>query len=86
MKKKGILEELATAVISLYKGARTTVKVGKYSCIIHIHQGSVLLPLLFAIVAYVVMNKIKEGMLQEILYADDIVLIAESMSELLEIF
>ena len=30
----------------------------------------------------VVMNEIKEGTLQEILYADDIVLIAEIMAEL----
>ena len=49
-----------------------------------VHHGSVLLPLLFAIVVDVVANEIKEGMLQEILYADDIVLIAESMAELQE--
>ena len=32
------------------------------------------------------MNKIKEGMLQEILYVGDIVLIAETMAELQEKF
>ena len=47
-----------------------------------LHQGSVLLPMLFAIVVDVVTIEIKEGMLQEILYTDDIVLIAESMAEL----
>ena len=51
-----------------------------------VHQGSVLSPLLFAIVVDVVTNKIKEGMLQEILYTDVIVLIAESMAELHEKF
>ena len=50
------------------------------------HKGSVLSPLLFAIVVDVVTNKIKEVMFQEILYADDIVLIAESMAELQEKF
>ena len=51
-----------------------------------VHQGSVLSPLLFAIVVDVVRNEIKEGMLQEKLYADDIVLIAENMAELHEKF
>ena len=30
MRRKGILEALATTVMSLYKGARTTVKVGTH--------------------------------------------------------
>ena len=49
-----------------------------------VHQGSVLSPLLFAIVVDLVTNEIKEGMLQEILYVDDILLIMESMAELQE--
>ena len=47
-----------------------------------VHQGTVLSPLLlFAILVDVVMNEIKEGILQEILYADDIVLTTERMAE-----
>ena len=81
--KKGIPEALVTAVMSLYKGEKTKVKVGThlvegFEVDIRVHQGSVLSPLLFTIVIDVVMNKIKEGVLQEILYADDIVLIAET--------
>ena len=41
-----------------------------------VHQGSVLSPLLFAIVIEVAMNNIKEGTLQEIFNTDDFVLIA----------
>ena len=41
---------------------------------------------MFDIVVDVVTNEIKQGMLQEILYIDDIVLIAESMTELQETF
>ena len=41
---------------------------------------------MFAIVVDVVPNEIQEGMLQEILYADDIVLIAVSIAELQEKF
>ena len=65
----------------LYKGARTKVKVETHlseelEADVGVHKGSVLSPLLFAIVVDVGTNEIKEGMLQEILYADDIVLIA----------
>ena len=39
-----------------------------------VHEGSVFPPLLFAIVICVVANSKKAGILQEILYADDLVL------------
>ena len=70
----------------------TKVKVGiqlseELEVDVGLHQGSVLSPLLlFAIVIDVVTNEIKEGILQEILYVDDIVLIAEIMAELQEKF
>ena len=91
MRKKGNPEALDTAVMSLYKGARTKVKVGtrlseELEVNIGVHQGSVLSPLLLAIVVDVATNKINEGVLQEILYADDIVLTTESMAEPQETF
>ena len=87
MGKKGIPEVLVTAVMSLYKGARTKMKVGTHlsevlEVNVDVHQESVLSPLLFAIVVDVVTNEIKEGMLQEILYANDLVLTAESIADL----
>ena len=48
---------------------------------IGVHQMSLLSPLLFVIVVDVVTNEIKEGMFKEILYVDDIDLMAESMAE-----
>ena len=87
MRKKGIHEALVRAVMSLYNGARTKVKVGtqlseEFEVNIGVHQGSVLSPLLSAIVVDVVTNKIKEGMLPDILYTDGIVLISDTMAEL----
>ena len=75
-----VFKEVLTAVISLYKAAKTKVKIGTHlseelEVNVGLHQGSVLLPLLFAIVIDVVMNEIKEVTLQEILYAGDLVLI-----------
>ena len=60
MRKKGILEALVTAVMSLCRSARTKVKVFEVG--VRVHLGSVLSPLLFAIVVDVVANEIKEGM------------------------
>ena len=92
MRKKGIPVALVTAVMSLYNGSNIKVKVGthlsdEFEVDVGVHQGTVLSPLfLFAIVVDAVTNELIEGMLQEILYADDIVLMAESMAELQETF
>ena len=49
------------------------------------HQGSVLSPLIFAIVVDVTEHA-REGLLNEILYADDLVLMSESLEDLRERF
>ena len=48
------------------------------------HQGSVLSPLIFASVVDVVTEHAREGLLNEILYADDLVLTSESLKDLRE--
>ena len=48
------------------------------------HQGSVLLPLIFAIVVDV--TEYARGLLHEILYADNLVLMRESLEDLRERF
>ena len=50
------------------------------------HQGTVLLPLIFAVWVDVVTEHAREGMLNEILYADDLVLMSESLENLRERF
>ena len=55
------------------------VKVG-------VHQGSVLSPLVFESVVDVVIENVRNGLMSEMLYADDLVLTSETMEGLREKF
>ena len=64
------------AVIILYEGSKTKVKIGsefseEFYVAVGVHQGSVLSSLLFAIVVDVVAENAREGLMKETLYADD---------------
>ena len=82
---------LVQAVMSLYEGSRTKVRVGsgtseEFGVRVGVHQGPVLSPLIFAIVVDVVTKHAREGLLNEILYANDLELMSESMDDLRERF
>ena len=53
---------------------------------VDVHQGSVLLPLLFAIAVNVISKNAREELMNEILYADALVLMSESRENLKEKF
>ena len=72
------------AVMSLYEGATTRVRVGLELCEefdvkVGVKLGFVLSPLVFAIVVEVVLESVKNGLMYEMLYADDLVLISETI-------
>ena len=74
--KKGISEVMVRAVMNLYDGAKTRVRVGsayseKFELKVGVHQGSVLSPLLFAIAVDVITENARRVMVNELLYADD---------------
>ena len=86
MRKKGLSEIIVRAVISLYDGAKTSVRLGSaYSEEFHvkvgIHQGSVLSPLLFAIAVDVITENTRMGVVNELLYADDLVIMSETLED-----
>ena len=86
MRKKGIPQVLLRSVMSLYQGAKTRVRVDsvlseEFVVKMGIHQVSVLSPFLFAVMADVT-DFAREGALSELLYADDLVLMSESMEGL----
>ena len=87
LRKKGVEEKLVQTVMRLYEGARTRVRVDSelsepFEVKVGVHQGSVLSPLLFITVMDVLSEGVRRGLLFELLYADDLVIMAESMPEL----
>ena len=88
MRKLGIDEWLVRLVQSMYKDVRSRVRVGdgyseEFGVGVGVHQGSILSPLLFIIVLEALSREFRTGCPWELLYADDLMISAESMEELL---
>ena len=82
MRKLGVEEWLVRVVKSLYENARSRVRVNdtfsdEFEVKVRVHQGSVLSPLLFIMVLEALSLEFRSGCPWELLYADDLVLIAE---------
>ena len=88
MRKLKIDEWLVRIVQSMYKEVRSRVRVGdEYSNLfdvrVDVHQGSVLSPLFFVVVLEALFMELRTGCPWEILYADDLMVSAQSIDELL---
>ena len=88
MRKLGIDEWLVRLFQSMYKDVRSRVRVGdgyseEFGVGVGVHQGSVLSPLLFIIVLEALSREFRTGCPWELLYADDLMISAGSMEELL---
>ena len=90
MRKLGVEEWLARAVMAMYKHARTRIRsyggsVSEWFGVnVGVHQGLVLSPLLFIIVMEAVTHSVREGLPWQMLYADDLVLVGKCEEELKE--
>ena len=87
LRRAGVDEWIIRVIKSMYEGVTTSVKMnGKesenFEVKVGVHQGSVLSPILFNIVMQVIADNFKKGLPWELLYADDLVLLAESRVEL----
>ena len=83
MRKRGLAEVIVRVLMSLYHGAKTKVRVGselseEFLAQVGVHQESMLSSVLFAIAVNVISENAREGLMNEILYADDLVLMSES--------
>ena len=87
MRKKSLSQVMVRAIMSLYDGAKTRVRVEsvyleELKVKVGVHQGSVLSPLLFALVVDVITENARRSAVNELLYADDLVLTSETMEDL----
>jgi len=89
MRKWGVEEWLAFAVISMNTGAKTAVRTvygnsTGFEVKVGMHQGSALGPLLFVIVMEAISREFRVALPWELLYADDLAVIAETEEELIK--
>jgi len=89
MRKLGVEEWLVSAVMSMYSGAKTVAKTvynnsKSFEVKVSMHQGSGLSPLLFVIVMEAISREFRVALLWELLYADDLAVIAETEEELIK--
>ena len=89
MRKLGVEEWLVSAVMSMYTGAKTVVRTvyGNSKGLevkLGMHQGSALSPLLLVIVMEATSREFRFTLPWELLYADDLAVIAETEEELIK--
>ena len=85
----GVDEWIVSVIRAMYEDATTKVRLNgresiAFSDRVGVHQGSVLSPLLFIIVLEALSREFREGLPMELLYADDLVLMAEWEELLME--
>ena len=86
LRRLGVEEWIVRLVQGMYANARSRVCVGEgfskeFEVKVGVHQGSVLSPLLFIIVLKALSSEFRAGVPWEDLYADDLVIIADSLEE-----
>ena len=86
LRKLGVEEWIVRLVQGMYANARSRVHVGEgfskeFEVKVGVHQGSVLSPLLFIIVLEALSREFRAGVPWEDLYADDLVIIADSLEQ-----
>ena len=89
MRKLGVEEWLVFAVVSMYAGATVVVRTvygnsSGFEAKLGMHQGSALSLLLFVIVVKAISREFRVAIPWELLYADDLVVIAETKEDLIK--
>ena len=87
LRKLRVDEWLIRTVMAMYENSASTVRINnttgkKFGIRVGVHQGSVLSPLLFIIVLEALSRECRAGVPWEMLYADDLVIAANTLEEL----
>ena len=87
MRKLGVDEWLIRSMMTMYRNSNSVIRVkntveDKFDVKVRAHQGSVLSPLLFVIVLEALSRECRSTLPWELLYADDLVVIGESLEDL----
>jgi len=85
----GVEEWLVSAVMSMYTAAKIVVRTvygnsNDFEVNVDMYQGSALSPLLFVIVMEALSRQFRVALPWELLYADDLVVIAENEDDLIK--
>ncbi len=91
LRRQRVPERLVNLAMALYEGSKSRVSVvdgtsEEFEIQVGVHQGSALSPLLFIVVMEEATKDCRRGDPWELLYADDLVLTAESKNEVEEMF
>ena len=86
LRSLGVEEWAVRTIQGMYCNARSRVRVNgqlseEFEVKVGVHQGSVLSPLLFIIVLEALSRDLRPGVPWELLYADDLVIVTESLEE-----
>jgi len=89
MHKLGVEEWLVSAVMSMHTGAKTVVRTvygnsNGFQVKVGMHQGLALSPLLFVMVMEALSREFRVALPWELLYADDLLVIAETEEDLIK--
>ena len=91
LRRKNVTESLIGAMKALYEGSRAAVRVKagpkaqtgrEFEVAVGVHQGSVLSPLLFVVVMDELTRQTRTGIPWELLFADDLALLAKTREAL----
>ena len=87
LREAGVEEWIINVVMAMYLNCKSTVSINgekseAFEVKVGVHQGSVLSPLLFILAMEMLSKNLRTGLPWEVLYADDLVLIADSLQEL----
>ena len=91
LRRQMVPERLVNQVMALYVGTTSRVRTGagmteKFEIGVGVHQGSALSPLLFILIMQEATRNLRNGEVMELLYADDLVIMAEERDDVVERF